>query len=60
MCKKVKKCGDCNKIDGLLYLSYPPQVKCTITNKYHCLDDKCDITTHDNPELLKGGVDNAK
>ena len=36
------KCGNCDKTDGLCYTSNPPQVKCTITGKFHYYGDECD------------------
>ena len=35
-------CGSCHYTDGCCYTSLPPQVKCTITNKFHYYDDICD------------------
>lgn len=34
-------CGLCSFTDTLCYCSMPPQVKCTITNEFHCYDDEC-------------------
>lgn len=39
---KPKRCGNCDKTDGVVYTSIPPKVKCTITGKFHCYDDVCD------------------
>ena len=36
-------CGICKKTDGMCYASYPPQVRCTITGKYHQYNDECDV-----------------
>ena len=38
------KCGNCDKTDGLCYTSLPPQVKCTITGRFHKYDDECDCS----------------
>ena len=36
------KCGNCNKTDGVVYISYPPKVKCTVSGRFHFLNDECD------------------
>ena len=40
-----KRCGNCDKTDGMCYTSNPPQVKCKITGSFHCYDDTCDCDT---------------
>ena len=35
-------CGSCPHTDSLVYMSNPPQVKCSITGKFHYYDDECD------------------
>lgn len=40
-----KRCGGCDKTDGMCYTSNPPQVKCIITGKFHYYDDVCDCDT---------------
>lgn len=40
-----KRCGSCDKTDGMCYTSNPPQVKCTITGRFHFYDDICDCDT---------------
>lgn len=42
---KPKRCGGCDKTDGMCYTSNPPQVKCIITGKFHYYDDVCDRDT---------------
>lgn len=42
---KPKRCGSCDKTDGMCYTSNPPQVKCTITGRFHFYDDICDCNT---------------
>lgn len=36
-------CIHCDKTDGLCYASMPPNVKCTITGRFHLYDDPCDV-----------------
>ena len=36
------KCCSCPHTDNLVYTSNPPQVKCSITGKFHYYDDECD------------------
>lgn len=36
-------CQFCEHTDGCEYTSIPPQIKCTITNKFHYYNDECDI-----------------
>lgn len=36
-------CGCCDKTDGLIYTSMPPKVRCVFSDRFHTLDDKCDI-----------------
>jgi hypothetical protein len=36
------KCSSCPYTDNLVYTSNPPQVKCSITGKFHYYDDECD------------------
>lgn len=36
-------CANCEYNDGVVYTSMPPQYKCTITNKFHRNNDKCDV-----------------
>lgn len=36
-------CANCQYNDGVVYTSMPPQYKCTITNKFHRNNDKCDV-----------------
>ena len=45
MSSKPKRCGGCNKTDGMCYTSNPPKVKCTITGRFHFYDDVCDCDT---------------
>ena len=42
---KPKRCGSCDKTDGMCYTSNPPQVKCIITGRFHFYDDICDCDT---------------
>lgn len=42
---KPKRCGGCDKTDGMCYTSSPPQVKCIITGRFHFYDDVCDCDT---------------
>ena len=35
-------CANCEYNDGIVYTSLPPQYKCTLTNKFHFGDDRCD------------------
>lgn len=37
------KCGSCPHTDGNCYTSSPPQVKCTLTDKFHYYNDDCDV-----------------
>lgn len=37
-----RRCGNCDKTDGLVYTSNPPMRKCTITGKFHLYNDVCD------------------
>lgn len=45
-------CGICDKTDNDLYLSDPPQYKCTITGNFHSYFDECEcvesITTNES------------
>lgn len=41
--KKRPTCGACDNIDGMIYTSNPPQVRCNITGEFHYFDDKCNI-----------------
>lgn len=36
-------CGNCNRTDGVVYTSYPPQVKCSLTGNFHHYGDQCEI-----------------
>lgn len=36
-------CQFCEHTDGCEYTSIPPQIKCTITNKFHYYNDECDV-----------------
>lgn len=36
------KCSSCPLADNLVYTSNPPQVKCSITGRFHFYDDECD------------------
>lgn len=38
-------CGSCQFTDGMCYTSYPPKVKCTITNEFHLYGDECNCET---------------
>lgn len=38
----ARRCGNCDKTDGLVYTSNPPMRKCTITGKFHFYNDVCD------------------
>lgn len=51
----TRYCGECNYTDGVVYTSLPPQVKCTITNKYHLCDHVCEVynDTFVNKKLSK-------
>ena len=42
---KPKRCGGCDKTDGMCCTSNPPRVKCTITGRFHFYDDICDCDT---------------
>ena len=37
------QCGYCDYIDGYVYTSLPPQVKCTITGEFHGYADLCTV-----------------
>ena len=37
------QCGHCDYIDGYVYTSLPPKVKCSITGEFHFRDHECDI-----------------
>lgn len=52
------RCGKCDKIDGMCYLSNPPKVKCTVTNEFHYFDDECNISTStiDVSNLVKPSI----
>lgn len=39
----TRYCDGCNYTDGMVYTSLPPQIKCTITNKYHPCNYVCDV-----------------
>ena len=39
----IRRCGNCDKTDGLVYTSNPPMRKCTITRKFHFYNDVCDV-----------------
>lgn len=49
------KCGNCDKTDGLCYTSIPPQVKCTVSGKFHFYDDECNIKSIKFDELISEG-----
>ena len=34
-------CSSCPLNDGLIYTSFPPQFKCTITNEWHSGEHRC-------------------
>ena len=36
-------CGYCDKTDGCIYTSLPPMVKCILTDKFHFMNDECDV-----------------
>lgn len=56
-CSEIKKCGNCDKTDGLCYTSNPPKVKCTVSGKFHYYDDDCDIKTITiDKEVSKGRI----
>ena len=38
-------CGQCGKTDGMVYTSYPSQVKCSVTNQFHKEGDECNVDT---------------
>ena len=35
-------CGNCTKTDGIVYMSNPPKLKCTVTGEFHGYGDECD------------------
>lgn len=45
------KCGSCPHTDSLVYMSNPPQVKCSITGKFHYFEDECDCAVNDDTAL---------
>lgn len=45
LCSVTNRCGSCSHTDGMCYTSNPPQVKCTITGRFHFYDDVCDCNT---------------
>ena len=38
----TRECLTCHYNDGYIYYSYPPKIKCTLTNKFRTTDSKCD------------------
>ena len=36
-------CSNCEYTTGLMLMSYPPKVKCTLDNKYHFYTDECTV-----------------
>ena len=44
----TKRCGNCDKTDGICYTSHPPKVKCSITNEFHYYDDFCNVQEKNN------------
>ena len=36
-------CANCEHNDGMVYTSFPPKYKCTITNEFHFGDDDCNV-----------------
>ncbi len=46
-----RRCGNCDKTDGLVYTSDPPMRKCIITGKFHFYNDVCDA-----PQTNGGGI----
>lgn len=55
---KRRRCGQCDRTDGLSYLSSPPMVKCNRDDLYHHLDDICwykedEVNKPDKPRLCE-------
>lgn len=46
-----KRCGSCDKTDGLCYASLPPKVKCTITGEYRLYDDTCNVKSNPSSRI---------
>lgn len=47
-------CGNCDKTDGLVYTTNPPQVRCRLSGNFHFMNDKCDAIADDEwqePEI---------
>lgn len=36
-------CGNCDMTDGMVYASYPPKYRCTLTGNFNKENHKCDI-----------------
>lgn len=36
-------CANCEHNDGMVYTSFPPKYRCTITNEFHFGDDDCNV-----------------
>lgn len=50
-CKTEKKCVNCDKTDGAIYTSNPPQVLCTITGEFHHLGDSCNAEVMEEEDV---------
>lgn len=39
----LNRCGNCDRTDGTVLTTHPPQIRCPITGEYHSLDHICDV-----------------
>lgn len=39
----MRICGYCEHTDGVVYTSFPPMIKCTITNQFHENGHICEV-----------------
>ena len=39
----MRICGNCEHNDGVVYTSFPPMIKCTITQEFHRNDHACEL-----------------
>lgn len=54
-----KCCGSCDKTNNVIYCSMPPKVKCSITDEYHQLYDRCNVEVENRIYILES-IENGK
>ena len=41
--REIITCVGCPRADSVMYTSYPPKVKCSISGRFHLPSDRCDV-----------------